>query len=590
MEQIAFQIGEEFLDLLPGTELELEEDNPFIQLGDEVVGPFTFPFDVPNTEKNIRLLQLVTLINSVKVGKIDNVILWQNGIQHSVGTLRVENVNGDLNDMLAGTSSLYYLTGSSSFWQAIEDKDMHLVDCGGTRSFPQLSIDITSGWWKHVDDAMRGNSDTFDYAFFPIKNPGITFASNGNTGPGYMNRVVVSGGSVRISAFGTTTNYHNALYPFPYLVYVIKRIFAFAGWTVDGDFFNDPDIKKITIISNRDIAWGWRFSTLFDIVLRSTVTFDLADHLPDTTIGAFLVAWKNKLGLYYDFDNRRKHCTIRFVDDVIGQEIEDITRYCRAKYGNTIEADTKLYRFVQGFDSGDSYPSKSDMRGMEIIGVYETIPGAEATAANQGKLCLVLLDNAYYICQENESSAGVYYWLKYMDNIYDLEPEGFNADITTDVTTTIMEWVNEGGIEGLMPAVNQAATWTVYNNNEVSIGIRALFYHGMQPDLNGMLYPYASNHPINSQGNLVGGLSLSYEFQHPDMVEDIGIYNRFWKRFITAMKQRETITVDVNYPFSRLNTIGFGSIKIVNHTKFFVKKKTSILPYNGALKLELIKV
>lgn len=53
---LGIQIGNEFLDLPPETVMSLETPNPFLQFNDEILGPFTLPFQVLATEKNLRLL------------------------------------------------------------------------------------------------------------------------------------------------------------------------------------------------------------------------------------------------------------------------------------------------------------------------------------------------------------------------------------------------------------------------------------------------------------------------------------------------------------------------------------------------------
>lgn len=587
MEQLAFQIGEEFLDLKPGTELELEEENPFLQLNDSIIGPYTFPFEVPNTEKNIRLLGYHTALFSKKRVSVENVICWENGIQHSIGTLRLEQINGDINDLLTGTSSLYFLTGSSSFWTQIEKKKLQDVDFGGERSFTNPNTNTTGGFFQHVHQAMQGNSSTHDYAFFPVKNNGIKNQTGSFTAE-YMNRTAVVSGQVRIT-FNSFEGSNNPIYPFPYLVYVMKRIFLNFGWKVDGEFFNDPDIKKIVLLSLRDIKWGWK-TLVFSPRLYDPVKFDLADFMPNVDISSFLIALKNRLGLYYDFNTRKKTCTIIFLKDVANESAEDISSMTSTKFGNKLEPTEKLYKLVNEFDSGDSLPVKGDLLGREFIGSFLFVPPFAASEINDGKIYLRLAENAYYICREDTETEGNWEWIKYMDNIYDYAPKGSSEDITSAATTTAMTRVTAGGLDMMMPEVNQGGSWEFWNNSDPDFGIRMLFFHGMQPDFNGVLYPYASNHPYNCAGTKLCNFALSYEFQEAGTGVQIGLYHKFWKPLLDYLKQPETVSVDVNYPFSEKGKVRFGASKIINHTKYFVKKKTTILPYNGVIRLELIKI
>lgn len=589
MEQLAFQIGDEFLDLLPNTSLELEEENPFLQLSDEILGPYSFPFQVPNTEKNLRLLNYPSVINARKSAGIDNVICWENGVQHSVGTLKLEQIDGNLNDQLSGTTSLYYLTGSASFYQQISGKKLYDVDFGGIRSFAQPSTSTASGWWKHVDDCMRGTIDNFDYAFYPVKNPGIT-GNNPSVNVGIMNRVQINAGVPRISPLNTNGDVHNGIYPFPYLIYVIRRIFEYAGYSVEGDWLNDPDAKRMTMLTLRDIPFGVKMTTLFSLRLLSTVSFDLRDYMPDIEIGAFLIAIKNRLGLYYDFDPKRKSCVIRYLKDTVAGEPEDISSICVAAYNNKIDTKGKVYKMVNQFDSGDSLAVSSVLTGLEFLATYLNLPPFAPSAINENKVVLVLRENAYYICSEDPDSPGTFQWVKYMDNIYDYDPGNSTDQVESAATTTVQEVVEENGLKAIMPSINQSGTWYFFNDTDPSFGIRLLFYHGLQPDYNGQLYPYASNHPVNCAGEYIGNYALSYTFKNSETGEEIGLYDKFWKAFLERLRQSETITIEARYPFSKKSQVKFGSPKVIRYTKFFVKKKNSVIPYNGVLKLELIRV
>lgn len=586
MEQLAFQIGTEFLDLKPGTELELEEENPFLQLSDSVIGPYTFPFEVPLSEKNLRLLGFPSALPTRKKISVDNVICWENGIQHSIGTLRIEQINGNINDLQSGTCSLYYLTGSSSFWTQIEKKMLSEMDFGGDRSFNQPGINITSGWWQHVHQVMQGNSETFDYAIFPVKNPGI-MSKDMDHQPDWMNWITIEAGQTRPAII--TNGRNNPIYPFPYLVYVMKRIFATVGWKVDGDFFTDPDIKKICLLSLRDIKWGIKIP-IFLFKLNPVVTFDLANHMPNVEVSKFLIAIKNRLGLFYDFNLRTKSCTITYLKDVVQGQNEDISQITTAPFANKFEAKNKIYSLINEFDSGDSYPAQSDLVGIENLGSFLFVPPFAASAVNDGKVYLRLSENAYYICRESTTTEGLYEWVKYMDNIYDYEQEGSTEDIPSAATTTTMERFTDDEFDMIVPAINQAAAWYFWNDTEPDWGIRLLFFHGMQPDFDGTLYPYASNHPYNCAGTRLTQFALSYYFEEAGTGVKIGLYDKFWKDFLSYLKQPETVTVDVNYPFSEKGKVRFGTSKIINHTKYFVKKRTTILPYNGVMRLELIKV
>src|SRR5688572_20248068 len=110
---IGIKIGGEFLDLFPGATMELEEENPFLQLGQEVEGQYTLPISVPASDKNMRLLGHPNLLQIKKPTTGITASLFTGGIQHSRGQVKIENGNGNITHPARGMISLYYLFGVS---------------------------------------------------------------------------------------------------------------------------------------------------------------------------------------------------------------------------------------------------------------------------------------------------------------------------------------------------------------------------------------------------------------------------------------------------------------------------------------------
>src|SRR6476620_6193526 len=101
MGRIGIQIDGEYLDLLPNTVLELEEENPFLQLEESVIGQYSLPFSVPCSETNMRLLGYPNTLQIRKSATGIAAILFVDGVQHSRGTIKREISNSNIEHALS---------------------------------------------------------------------------------------------------------------------------------------------------------------------------------------------------------------------------------------------------------------------------------------------------------------------------------------------------------------------------------------------------------------------------------------------------------------------------------------------------------
>jgi len=599
MKQLSIQIGNDFLDLAAGTQLQLVEENPILQLTDTVLGPYSMPFVVPHTEKNLRILGMVSAVYTDKTKISLPAIIWENGVQHSVGTIKVEQVLGNLNDARQGASSLYYLTGTSSFFDLVQDIKLNAFEFGGLRTFQGLSgtnYNQTFGFGQHLAQVAQTAAGVFDYAFFPVKNE--AWQSEDGTVKAHWMNTVDANGLIRILNSATTA--HTPICPFPYVKYVLQTIFKSLGYTLLGEILNDRNFIKICLLSFRDILYcssSLHSDGTTGIRMKASVSFDLKNYMPDVTVGSFLISLKNRFGWYYDFDIKSKTCTILYLKDVINGASQDITSLIHANYQNRIDLKGKVYALTTTVDAGDSYTGAPDFAGKTFLGNFSSVPLIVPSEAIQGSYYFLEHENAFYICRATAANENVFDFEKYTDNIYDYLPAGNNETINSiaepvsmERTDLILTSTGTAARSGIFPRADVQGIWQGKFDQDTAWGIRLAFFHGFLPDDNLHNYPYASNHPLNNQGVLIGDWALSYEFNDVSNGVANGLYNIFWKDFLARIKQHETYTVQVRYPFSEKNNIKFGDGKIIQHTRFFVKTKTSFIPYDGQLQIDLIKI
>jgi hypothetical protein len=172
---LGIKVNNEFLDLLPGTVLETEQNNPFLQFNDEIVGEYSLPIEVVANAKNLRLLNYAGLIQSKIDKKGIDAQVYHEGFQHSIGKLKVEKPTIHLNNGKRGRISCYYLMGISSFYQDAKNQRLKEINAGGVRTFTNDNFNRAgSGFWGHIHkvvDAPAGyGTSGYDYAFYPVLN------------------------------------------------------------------------------------------------------------------------------------------------------------------------------------------------------------------------------------------------------------------------------------------------------------------------------------------------------------------------------------------------------------------------------------
>jgi len=584
---IQFKVNGEFLDLLPGTVIQMEEENPYLQFDDEVRGSYSFPFSIPVTERNMRLLGFPTRLHSVKTRKID-AICYDNDLQHSVGYIKIETSRGNLNAWKKGSISCYYLIASSYFFQDVKDKRLSSLNWGGVRVFSHGSFNKSSSYfWKHIHDCANGNSDSYNYTFFPLYNSEWT-SEGGYLVPLFQNAWSRQNGEFQFVTytFNSGSIHPVPITPFPYLVYVLKNIFREVGWEVKGDIFNDPTFKKIVLISFRDIPC-MKFNWLFAPTPTSTVSFDLKDYLPDLTISEFLIAIKNRFGLVYDFDRLNKVCTIRQLSTVVDTNTLDLSPYVDPNYDISVE-DGKRYSIeeIGEWGGGRFTINQSEFKG--AVGNFNLLP--TASESREGNIYFVRQLNAYFFCRINEQ--GVYVWEKMTDNNFDYIPENYTDSITTASSAVIMitAQVNYTGFNfsATFPQCNRPGAWKNFNDIEAQWGIILATYHGIRV-FNGSPVPHASNHVIDSVGDaIIADFALTFEFKASNG-KDYGLYEKFYRKFLETIDDSETVKVTANMPQYLYNSLRFAQSLVVDHSRYYLRKKNSTIPYSGKVTLELVK-
>lgn len=583
---LGIKIGTEFLDLNPGTSLERELNNPFLQFNNELMGDFSYPFEVKPTSKNLRLLQYAGVLqNRVDIQGID-ASAWDGGLQDSIGKVKVEKPVHHLNNMARGAISLYYLGGASNFYQDIKDVKLRDVDFGGDRSFVgytdgnRFDRNRLPGFWGHIHqviDAPTGyGMSGYDYAFFPVINDKF---SSSATATDIMNAMKWNGSDIIFTTDTVDGRNINPICPFPYLKYVLQKAVTHVGWAIQGDVLNDTDFKKVVLVNTLAIDWG--APALFTAFPHDTITFDLADHMPNVGIAELLIALKNRFGWWYDFDRRNKVITIKSLKDVAAVQIKDMSRYASPVITKTINKEQKIYAIKQTAP-GNYSDSPPNLKNVFYQGLVQSESSLPAAGQSNYRYCyLNTEDNNYYVCRWDGAN---YVWKIYGYNVYNYEPDGFNEEITTATGTVAHDYYPnylDGArldLEGSLAGYDEGGNW----------GIHLAFNFGRVPNHNGHMLPLGSSGIYDYLGVQRTEWSLAFECKKHDGT-DVGLYQN-WKPILDLLKEAEKLEVTLHLNKVDYMNLKFSDVIAVNGVRMYIKTIKAAIPYRNAVVVEGVRI
>lgn len=594
------KIKGEFIDLLPNTVLELEEENPFLQLTNEVQGQYSLPLSIPATEKNMRLLGYPNLLNIKKSTTGIEAVCITNGLQHSRGQVKLESGQSNLNASSRGTISIYYLFGISDFYKYVENKTLADCDYGPDISFPwRLTTNYAGdGFWAHVTTVMNSEPGAFDYAIFPVINAGglTRYQAEGPCILNYCGSIVEADGSagnpyvkpgnytLDLSWVNFRLGWRNEICPFPYLKFVIQKLFATFGWSVQGSILNDPDFQKIVLLHNKIIDWvGPSVASLNGST--QYVLWNLKDHVPRIKIGSFLLAFCNRFGWWLDFDYRKKNVTIKHRNNVVAERTQRNV-IPAATYNYKVNTDSKVYSIKQSAGGGEKI-NIDNLKG--VVNNQHSLPVASAGVENQ--LYFVLGENAYYLCVSDDNN---FAWEKAADNTFDY----IQADQTDEISTNCL--VPDSYFDLLRDMSRNSLNRNItvpYVNIIPAEGETEIFYIaynlGMKDSYNAngqtdYKYPMATVGCYDNKGNRITNTALVFEFK--DATSELGLFIKNWAYFLTFLQQREEITIQVPFTIADMLTIDYTKTLVIRNTEYFIKNPHLTLPLKGFANMELVRV
>lgn len=371
--------------LSPGTSIQLERHSP---LFDESVlrGSFSYSFTVPAGPNGPVYGFPERPDSATPPGAELPAELKDDGQALVQGAQRVKSAS-------AKSYSVSLADGLSALATALSGRLLSSFALGGRRTVPraverpyQSEVYLVSGLGEHAKAILEA-PHAYDYVFAPVRNddfrgavadqkdtdpplppltvnsyyPGnITLFPGGHFSFAQGNAIVSVSGNY-VDPMGSLTQYDLPACPWPYLRFVLRSILTEVGLDIDDVHFLPGEWGELVLVSNGELV---------DRGDADNVAFDLADVVPELTVGELLARLRTSFGLVVLLDAATGRVRTAFAADRLSSDdAQDLTDFLAGGPETAIETVAGLTLTAHG-DSDDALTSN--------------LPGAVPTAAQQG--------------------------------------------------------------------------------------------------------------------------------------------------------------------------------------------------------------
>jgi hypothetical protein len=491
------------LDLLPGQNLVTEQAVAWLS-DDELPGEFSYAIDAPLNENNKRFVQQGYRPDSALPQTKLPVQVQMDGTLYRRCTYKFRINQGKLTgNLLIDSSEFYDQIRNLSLLEAVPDR-VALGD--GLVSTPPVNLAI------RLQQIAALPPGQFPCTFFPIRNISMLEDDfNDTTLSGFVrNDYVNAWEPLAGGGFGFPLDLPNMpkfgylICPQFYLSWVLERIMALAGYTIESEWLYSAEVRQLTI--ENLTAMSMALDGLVGFIQGHIITAGM--FLPEMTVSDFLKAVKGRFGLVFTYTSTNKICRItQYTQAVQAGPAIDLTEFQTGPYSSDLP-DESGFAVTEFVDSGDALYKDGEGNTLSLP--------AQITGLGQTKVTL---------------KAGT------SQLIYTTSPLGNNA-------RWFVPTVQQAG-NVLDPNYKPSNRYLTKNGKRPNdIGLKFLYYRGMTTDSAGNPYPLGT--PDDRDGRqVVVGSALTLDGQN-------GAWRSYLSEYYYFRDQTQRITQRLRLPVSVL--------------------------------------
>ena len=376
--------------------------------------------------------------------------------------------------------------------------------------------------------------------------------------------------------------------PFPYLLFVLEKLFSHYGYRINKSIFSlTPELRKLvlfSVLNTNDI--------ILPHISKGMRYINYKNIMPDISISDFLLGLQNLFNIAFIF----KHST-KSVDIVSRNQVIFDTSYVdyteRTSPIPTIKNNSLSgYILKQTPDGGDEFANEQSGSidpdlVKPAVNTFSDLP--LTTNSEAGDIRLVKDENKYYQIQGND--LGAYEWAE-LSWAFELIEGDSDNKWESIMSTLLMEEV-EDDIIIQAPEPDPPPeyydfltqkTWLVPKTGQTKSSYpeftpRLLFYRGIFegyisgenppgsiiPDLH---YPLGSSDVYDPNGDKIPSANYSLHWCGP-----YGLYENWWKKFISwYINTRKPVTFRRLFTAAEIRNLDFSKKHRIDGTDYLIKE------------------
>lgn len=553
------KINGTFISLFPGTRLTFEMHHPIgiiTDALDQVDGGISFPIDIPLDDTNLEIIGHAHRLD------LDSTLIqdeycevWVEGVLLYIGKATIKEAGN-------ARASLFMIFNDL---RDLVDVSMLSLDLGGERNIGADEATRTA----HADDTLANPLD-HDYIFAPVYNP--VYRPLWDDGfPTAQQRHFQNFWSSDDGAFAEYPV--TGITPFVRLDYLLSRIFAYSGFTLDNQWQTTDELRLLLLYNNYNIN-----THSAPAVSSWDEVIDLVNHVPARNsldlVKAIIATYA--LGLFPD-PHDKTMLLIPFKTLITNPVEDDWTDRAAEIYKFTTDRDF-IARWQYDIDPDDEMSVRFSGRDFpQNIVSGEGLTARAMFAAAEYGLRYSICDNTYYfiaigtfsadyIAQDLKSVIKTGSDLSYVSpllplwNSHDIETDGDDNDSLPIQQQQLAAIEHTGYIKEYADA------------QKVCVNLRLFFYRGFQPYDTGTsgTYPMTGITRYNINGDQIGDYALTWD-------QTGGIYDAWWKLPYQMLRDKKQVNRTLNLSIRDLLNFRFWhKIRIENQNYFMTRFRFTV--------------
>ncbi len=560
--------------------LQLHINNQFIPLDPNISIPFVLNNPMFSTKGSYSFSLSLPWGNEIAaaLGYIDKPDKSGLPSKTFTGTLGYQNNNtwqivGYPKKVTSKNVQLYFRIGLGGFYELTKDQTLQDLNLGGERNIPTPTISLDLQYPEN------------DFTLFPVKNP--NYMDNTSWETSFKNAIVYQN-----FPSGILDPKIETITPFPYVGYVLERIFIENGYDIDETIFRKhSDLKQLCEFYLNDIV---RFKIVNQTLPADDLENDkafLKNHLPELIVSKYLENITNKYNVKFFINEYNNKVKILSGNEIITDpgyiEISDKSSELIAILD---EQKYNGFAFIENHDSGDDYLSQFYS---PIEDFYSQIVGSVNDISDLNNISTAYINDIFYVINTNS-----YYQLIFsgdppevplslvwnfltLDKFQNYFSSFDLSDLLETETDISSLWTvkhaddRDGTREWKTPVLEQIGNSPYRYDEKLSFGHRHLFYRGIKKDLANNDYPFGSSDNYDFDGNKIGNLTLEYKGEY-------GLYEQLWKNWLNwKINIARTFENQIMWPEHLLFNFPWEKKFRIRNTNYFVKQIKVNLRYKA---------